>query len=187
MEIASFIIGVIALAVGLMAIPTILQMFFGRPHLVFEADDFTGPEGRILVLKINNPPITNKFFRLCRVEREAGEVMGFFDIQELGTGRIVASTVAGLMQCAPLETMGLSARTLPGFSVGMTVIGTRNGQAQIVDARPARTEPIASGRYVARIVIQRGQDTYRIDQTFRVSDVDHETIWDRRNVVSVRQ
>jgi hypothetical protein len=186
-ETASFVIGIIALLVGIMAIPTILQMFFGRPRLTFEADDFTGSEGRILVLAIKNQPVTNRFLRLVGVEREAGDVIAFFDIQEMGTGRIVTRAVTGLLSCAPLRTVGLQARALPNFTVGLTVISTRNGNASILDARPEKTMPIAPGHYVAHIAIARGQDTYRIDQNFRVATVDHETIWDQRNVVSTRQ
>jgi len=187
METASLVIGVIALLVGIMAIPTILQMFFGRPRFTFEADDFTGPDGRILVLAIKNRPVTNRFLRLVGVEREAGDVIAFFDVQELGTGTILTRSVTGLLSCAPLQTIGLQARALPNFTVGLTVINTREGNASIVDARPERIMPISPGHYVARIAIARGQDTYRIDQTFRVANIDHETIWDQRNVVSIRQ
>jgi hypothetical protein len=187
METASFVIGVIALVVGIMAIPTILQMFYGRPKLAFEADDFTGPEGRILLIKITNQPVKNRFLRFVGVEREAGDLMGFFDIQELGTGRILIRSVTGLLNCAPLLTVGLTARALPNFSVGLVVISTREGRASIVDARPERVMPIETGHYVAHIAITRGQYTYRIDQNFRVAKVDHETIWDQRNVVSTRQ
>jgi hypothetical protein len=186
LEVAGFIVGVIALLVGIMAIPTILQMFFGRPRLTFEADDFTGPDGRILVIAIKNPPITNRFLRLVGVERETGDVIAFFDVRELGTGRIMVRSVTGLLQCAPLQTIGLQARALPGFTVGLTVIGTREGVASIIDARPERSIPIAPGHYSAHIAVMRGQDTYRIDQIFRVATVDHETIWDQRNVVSTR-
>jgi hypothetical protein len=187
LEVASFVIGVIALVVGIMAIPTILQMFFGRPHLTFEADDFTRPEGRILTIATKNQPVKSRFLRFVGVEREAGDLMAFFDIQELGTGRILVRSVTGLLNCAPLRTVGLTARALPNFTVGLVVISTREGNASIIDARPERIMPIAPGHYVAHIAIARGQYTYRIDQTFRVATVDHETIWDQRNVVSTRQ
>lgn len=161
MDIASLVVGIIALLVGIMATPTILQMFFGRPHLTFEADDFTGPEGRILVLAIKNEPVKSRFLRLVGVEREAGDVIAFFDIQELGTGRVLARAVTGLLNCAPLRLIGIQGRALPGFTLGLTVIGTREGRAEIVDARPERTMPIQPGHYVARLAIVRGQDTYK--------------------------
>jgi hypothetical protein len=187
LKLPALFVGIIALVVGIMAIPTILQMFFGRPRLTFEADEFTGPEGRILTIAIKNQPVKNRFLRFVGVEREAGDLIAFFDVQELGTGRILARSIKGHLNCAPLHTKGMTARALPNFTVGLVVISTREGHASIVDARPERIAPIAPGHYVAHIAIVRGQDTYRIDQNFRIAALDHETIWDQRNVVSTRQ
>ncbi len=184
LAIAGIVLGVAALA---MAAPPLFQMMFGRPELTFEADDFTGPDGRILVIAIKNPPVANRFLRHIGVEREASDVVAFFDVQELGTGRLIARTVTGLLSCAVLQTTGLQARALPNFTIGLTVIGTRNGIASIVDARPEKVVSITPGHYVAHIAVVRGQHTYRIDQNFRVAKVDHETMWDQRNVVSIRQ
>lgn len=187
METASFIIGVIALIVGITAIPTILQMFCGRPKLSFEADDFTGPEARILVLAIKNQPVTNKFLLLLGIEREPGDVLAFVDIQEQGTGKLLVRAASGLLQCAPMRTIGLLARSLPGFTVGLTVISTRNGNAHIVDARSEEGIPIGPGHYVAHIAVVRGQNTYAINQAFTVGTEDHRTFWDDRKVVCVRK
>jgi hypothetical protein len=89
MEVAGLVVGVIALVLGIMAIPTILQMLLGRPKLTFEADEFTGSEAKILIVAIKNQPIKNWFLRLIRVEREIGDVTAFFDIVEQGTKRII--------------------------------------------------------------------------------------------------
>jgi len=183
-------LAIIAIALGVVAIimaaPPLFQMFFGRTRLRFEADDFTGPDGRILVLAIKNSPITSKFLRLIGVERETGNISAFFDVQEIGTGRIIARSISGLMQTTHLREMGLEARTIPGFTVGLTIIGTRNGQAHVVAAK-SDPIPISAGHYAAHIAVIRGQDVYRIDQSFRVGSADHETIWYERNVVSTRQ
>jgi len=184
-------LAIVGIALGLaaiaMAIPPLFQMLFGRPRLSFEADDFTGPEGRILVIAIKNAPVANKFLRALGVERETGEVSAFFDIQEQGTGKLIARSVTGLMQTTNLREVGLLARSMPGFTAAVTVISTRQGHAQIVDANPEKIAPLPVGHYIAHIAVVRGQDTYRIDQTFRVAQVDHETIWYERNVVSTRQ
>ncbi len=188
MEIASLVISIIALVVALMAIPTILQMFFGRPHLNFEADDFTGPEGKILVIAIKNLAVKSRLLRLMGVERETGDVNAFFDIQELGTGKIIARAVTGLMQTTHLREIGLQARSAPGFTVGLTIISSRNGQAAVVDGRQELPPtPLSNGHYIAHIAVVRGQNTYRIDQSFRVGNADHETVWYERNVVGIRQ
>jgi hypothetical protein len=178
---------ILGVAAMVMAAPPLFQMFFGRPRLRFEADDFTGPDGRILVIAIKNPPVRNRILRFLGVEREYGDVIAFFDIQELGTGRIVANSVRGQMQTVHLRELGLQGRSMPGFTVGLTVVATRNGQATIVSGNSEEMKDLPLGFYVARISIFRGQDIYRIGQKFRVDATDHKTIWDVRNVVSIRQ
>ncbi len=181
METAGLVVGLVALAVAIMAIPTIFQMLFGRPNLSFEADEFTGPDGKILVIAIKNEPVKNKFLLWMGVEREAGDILAFFEIQEHGTRKFLARSVSGLLQCAPMRTIGLLARSLPGFSVGLTIIGTKDGKATIVDAR-GNPIPIGEGHYTASIDIIRGQKTYKIAQAFTVGKADHQTIWYQRNV-----
>jgi hypothetical protein len=162
-------------------------MLFGRPNFAFEAEDFTGPDGRILVLKIKNEHVTGRFLLSMGVERDAADILAFFSVQELGTKKIIVHSVPGLLQCVPLREIGMQARSLPGFSVGLTVISTRDGNASIVDARPEKTVAITPGHYVAHIAIVRGQLTYRIEQSFTVGKLDHETIWYQRDVASVLQ
>jgi hypothetical protein len=184
LSIAGIILGSVALV---MAIPPLFQMLYGRPKLTFEADDFTGPDGRILVIAIKNQPIKSRLLLLLGVEREPGDVQAFFDIQEQGTGKLLVGAASGLLQCAPMRTMGLLVRSLPGFSVGLTVIGTREGKAHFVNARAETENPIGPGHYIARIAIVRGQHTYNINQTFTVGTEDHMTFWDDRNVVTIRR
>jgi hypothetical protein len=170
-----------------MAAPPLFQMVFGRPELTFEADDFTGPEGRILVIATKNQPVKNRVLLSLGVEREPGDLLAFFDIQEQGTGKFLIRSATGLLQCAPMRTIGLLVRSLPGFSVGLTIIGTREGKAHIVDARSENAIPIVPGHYLAHIAIIRGQQTYSIKQAFTVGTEDHKTFWDNKSVVSIRQ
>lgn len=184
LAIVGVVLGVAAIVMG---VPPLFQMFFGRTRLTFEADDFTGTDGRILVIAIRNPPVANRFLRFIGVERETSDVTGFFDIQELGTQKIVVRSVAGQMQTTNLRQIGLQGRSMPGFTVGLLVIATRNGEASIISAHPEEVITIQPGHYIAHIAVVRGQDTYRIDQGFRVSTIDHETGWYERNVVSTRR
>jgi hypothetical protein len=184
LAIVGTILGLVAIV---LAVPPLLQMLFGRAVFSFEADDFTGPDGRILVLAIKNQPVKGRLLRWMGVEREAADIIAFFGVQEHGTNKIIAHSVPGLLQCAPLRQLGLQARALPGFSVGLTVVSTRDGNASIVDARPDKLVHIDPGQYVARIAVVRGQLTYRIDQSFTVGKLDHETIWHQRTVTGVRE
>ena len=166
MEVAGLVVGVIALVLGIMAIPTILQMLLGRPKLTFEADEFTGSEAKILIVAIKNQPIKNWFLRLIRVEREIGDVTAFFDIVEQGTKRIIVRAIFGKLNCAVTREEGLLVRARPGFTVGLPIIGTKDGAASIVDGRAEDLRPISEGHYTAIISIIRGEQTTKLCRPF---------------------
>jgi hypothetical protein len=86
---------VIGLAATVMAIPPLFQMMFGRPRLEFHADDFTGPDGKLLLIAIKNTKTKSRFLRKIGVEREVGNVHAFIDIQEQGTNRFVRKDIFG--------------------------------------------------------------------------------------------
>jgi hypothetical protein len=179
------IVGIV-LGVGaiILAVPPFFQMLFGRPDIAFETADFTGPKGRTLSIKIKNRPVTNRLLRSIGVEREVGDILAYIGIQKQGTNEIIVPAIPGLLQCIPLQTIGLQARSLPGFAVSLTVIHTLNGAATVVDARPDNIIPISAGLYVASITIVRGDRDYKIAQSFTIGKLDHQTVWHRTDVVS---
>ena len=187
MEILNLVVGVLALVIGTLAIPPLLQMIFGRPRLTFEADEFAGSEGRILVFAMKNQSTKSWLLRTLGVERESGDVIAFLEIQEQGTGRIVATAIRGRLLNAPVSVEGIMARAMPGFTVGLCVIGINGGHAVIVDARDDKILPIAEGLYTAFATVICGEQTHQIMQRFRVSNVDHETIWNSREVIVVKR
>jgi hypothetical protein len=183
MEIASLIIGIVALA---LAVPTVLQMYFGRPRLAITSDDFTGSEGRILVVSIKNAPV--RLLRWLGVEREAGDVTAFIDIQEQGSNRYLERTLPALIESAPMRSIGILGKLLPGFSVGVIVLSTKDGRASIVTAKAEQqTIAISPGHYIAHVDILRGQTSHRVWQAFRVGYQDHETIWAHPGVFRKRR
>jgi len=184
MATTGFIIGFIALVVGVMALPTIFQMIFGRPKLTFEADEFTGSDGKILLIAIQNQPVTNRLLRLMGVERDEGEITAFVDVHEDGTKRIIARSMSGALNCPVMRVEGLRVKTLPGFTCGLTIIGIKNGSASIVDGRHG-PRPLEQGHYVAIATIIRGQKTYKVGQKFVIGDADHTTYWYSRDVTKL--
>ena len=67
------VVAVVALLVALMALPTAIQMFWGRATLriSFEARPSTRKEDVIILwCQLLNPPVTNRLLRVLHVERE---------------------------------------------------------------------------------------------------------------------
>jgi hypothetical protein len=117
-----------------MAAPPLLQMIYGRPRLEFDCQEFTGTDGKQLIIRIKNQ-VTNRLLRKLGVEREAGDILAYFDIQEQGTNRFVKKDVSALLQCAPLREAGILTRSLPAFSVGLVVVHAKDDTTWIIDAK----------------------------------------------------
>jgi hypothetical protein len=174
LAVAGIVIGLAAVA---MAAPPLFQMIFGRPQLEFETDEFTGPDGKLLLIAVKNKKTKSRFLRKIGVERETGNLLAFLDIQEQGTGRFVAKDVSARLANAATREEGLSVRALPSFSVGVLVVHTHGSHTEIVDARSDESRSISEGDYTAHATIVCGEQVHQLRRNFKVGKGEHLTIW----------
>ncbi|MGO9786668.1 MAG: hypothetical protein ACLPL5_07665 [Stellaceae bacterium] len=178
MEVAGIVISVVALGLGLMALPTVFQMFFGRPKLDLGEDEYTGPDGKSLFITVKNRPIKNRFLKFIRVVREVGDVSAFFDIQQQGSNLFVAKDISGSLHNSALRESGLMVRAFPGRTIGLTVIHFEKGTAYVVDARAqGGFKELPEGDYVVNAVIFCGEQIYKIKKLLKVGKEAHLTFW----------
>jgi hypothetical protein len=169
--------GIVLALIGiLMALPPLLQMFCGRPQLDIAADEFTGPDGKQLLIHLKNRS-TSRILRKFGVERTIGNVLGFFDIQEQGTNKFIQKDIAGVMLCAPLKEVGLQVPALPGFSVGMSIVQTKGATTWICDAKAETMTRIGVGDYTVFATIFCGEQLHKIRKNFKVGTAEHLTFW----------
>ncbi|MDR3577201.1 MAG: hypothetical protein P4L50_25345 [Anaerolineaceae bacterium] len=91
---ASFIIAVIALLVAIITLPTVIQMFFGKPKIDIIPHLHIGDNGyRTLRCYIANAPIKSKILRWMGIVRSDAEVGCDFAIFEMGTNRKIVEFV----------------------------------------------------------------------------------------------
>jgi hypothetical protein len=177
MDLVSLVIGIVALVLAVIALPR-----WGRPRLSLLADDFTGPEGRILVIKVKNLP-TPRWAKPLGIERQTGQIQATFDIQERGTNKFVARSIPATIHSSPLRRSGLLMPALPGFSVGVVVlsIGIKNpgiDRAGYLDARiDDGTTLINPGWYTLKAAILCGEQIYIFTNDFKVGRLPHELFW----------
>jgi len=179
MEIAGLLIGII----GLMALPTVFQMIFGRPRLSFWTDEFTGPDGRILLFAFKNEEVSNWLLRMLRVEREARDVQVFFNVQEQGTHKIIVKAASGLLNNVAKQEIAIRTETPPGFTVAATIVGTKDGAADLLEGRTGNYIPIPPGHYNAYVSVLCGARQYNFIEPFQIGLQDYQTIWPRRGPV----
>jgi hypothetical protein len=172
----------IALVLSLMALLLVFQMFWGRPELRLAADEFTGSEGKILLIQVKNLP-TGKWGRRLGVERQTGQVQASFDIQEQGSKKFIVKSVPGLIQCPPIRESGLLMQALPGFTIGVVVLGFgKNASGKempgIVDVRAGEiTIPINEGHYTVYVHVFCGEQIYNFRKDLKVGSKPHQTFW----------
>jgi hypothetical protein len=90
MELAALIIGVVALIISMMALPTVLQMFWGRPRVRIDFSSWDNPKR--LVCELHYVPITNPILWRLGVRRESSVISVYFNISEAETNRTILDT-----------------------------------------------------------------------------------------------
>jgi hypothetical protein len=71
----------------------------------------------------------------------------------------------------------LLTRALPGFSVGMSIVHSKDADTWICDAKADALEPIAAGDYTVCAMIICGEQVHRFRKNFRVGAAQHLTFW----------
>src|SRR5271169_3673399 len=92
MDIAALIIASMALVFSIMALPTVFQMFFGKPNFRAEFGEFRDNGRRDLRFLIWNEPITNSLLKMLGVIRTPAEVTAEFSVERL-SGEIVKTKI----------------------------------------------------------------------------------------------
>ena len=175
--IAGLVIGVPAL---IMAVPPFFQMLWGRPRLDISFDEHTNEDGKQLIVSIKNRHTENRFLRGIGVEREIGNVLGFFDIQEQRTNKFIKQHLSAYVSCPPTREMGLLVRALPLFHVGLHLVHARDDKCWIIDGRTVENsefEELPRGDYLARVTVVCGEQVHNRARAFRVGKSQHETFW----------
>src|ERR1700691_6016597 len=179
MEIADFIIALVALVVALMGVPPFLGMMYGKPAIQVSFDESFETNGKYLLCVIRNLPITNRFLKLVGVTSTPTEVLALFDIQEYGTQKIIASAFRARLTNSANHMRGLSLVAKPPFPVAFTLaIHDQNG-AHALNYAPSekKTVDLPPGEYVAAVKIGLDDGTLFKSRTFTVGDIKERTCW----------
>ena len=168
---------VLSLAAIVMAAPPLLQMLCGRPRLEFAADEFTGPDGKQLLITIKNKRIDSRFLRKIGVERVIGNVLAYFDIQEQGTNKFIKKDISGFLHSAASRESGVLVSARPAFTLGIPIVHTKDTNTWIVDARSEELETIGAGNYTVIATIICGGQVHVVRKNFKVGTAPHLSFW----------
>ncbi len=168
MVVAGFIIGILALVVAIVALPTAAQMFWGRPKVSLSVHQEQADWGKMLTCRIANQPIDSSFLRKIRVYRQdASDVAVSFTIRKEGKGReTLAEVEPDIRIRSGKET---SDTRIPGSRNyrWFSLVVWRNKCNDVVVAGPEPVRPLRPGRYVASIRVS-STEPICLEEVFKV-------------------
>jgi hypothetical protein len=153
-------LGALGVAVGIVTLPTALQMFFGRPKIAFGFSDHHEADLYMLRCHVSNSPIESKALRRLGVIRSSVCIGADVKLVEHGTNRIIIPLLR--MRLATDKETGLQV-DLP-FSIAparCNVIGHIPGNGTFVAPQDGGDQAIQlnDGVYVLKIDIETSHQT----------------------------
>ena len=168
---AEWTVAIIGAVAFLMAVPSLLQMYFGRPKIHVEFRFYEDELNRYLVCEIYNLFVTRRLLKLLGVRRSTAEdVHGLVSITEEGTKRIIlADDPAAIVQ--QRRQFGYRVSIPASFqphSIGL--IGQTKSDRSVEIMHETKRRPIAAGFYIAHVKIIETDNVIEASTKFEVGE-----------------
>ena len=169
MALAGVIIGSVALVLALMALPTVLQMIFGKPVITIDFSIINVDSGRVLQCRLFSFPIKQPLLRILGVRRMIAEdVVAHLTITELNKrDQRIHSGVPDIVTfrgTKPAQQISIPPSTFP-VRIGIATISEAQGLVRLY-SDDTILEP---ARYCAFVEVQMEDKTYNSERNFHVS------------------
>jgi hypothetical protein len=180
--VVALVISFVALAAGVVTLPTAFQMFWGRPTIVFEFSEIVGEHGKELVCGLSNAPIESKILRRLGVHREMAIVTAKFRVCEAGSNHIVMDTAqARLIDIAGGNSTGSIRGTVSDQIFPLTFQCAfhprESAQAMAVDPWGKAVTPLLPGRYRVDVDVICGDTIFSKRRDLTVGNTPLLTYW----------
>lgn len=168
--------------------PSIFQMIFGRARVTKEYDIDAQELNRLLIIYLNNPPVTNRILKLIGVRRETVQSLtAEFQISEVGTNKIIAPIRHARLYSDDEQTdLGRDRILLPptfSVSASMTIAywDVESKNVKIMHDRLRLPETITSGLYRATIIFFVNGLPQKVTKVFCVGSKPDDLMWVKTN------
>lgn len=172
-------VSIAALGLGLFALPTALQMFFGRPKIRLEFNTAVVKRSKVLRCYVINEYITNEFFRFVGVTRDPMVIAIGFGVVRAGSNEEVVNIVRPLINVEtgkPQLRVRLSGRLPAIFAVASI---DEEGKAAIMnrDEDEGGHIDIPQGRYIVKISVVGPEWTKKFCGEFTIGRTQEQSYW----------
>ncbi len=134
MALAAFIISILALVVALMAFPTVLQVFWGKPKLIIDFGVQEVKGGKVLQGELYNQPIRSKLLQILGIRRMvADDIVVSFSIKN--GSNAIAEIIPSLISHAgisPAQRISLPPSIFPS-QFGIAIVEDAEGLVRVFE------------------------------------------------------
>ncbi len=134
MALAAFIISILALVVALMAFPTVLQVFWGKPKLIIDFGVQEVKGGKVLQGELYNQPIRSKLLQILGIRRMvADDIVVSFSIKN--GSNAIAEIIPSLIShagIAPAQRISLPPSIFPS-QFGIAIVEDAEGLVRVFE------------------------------------------------------
>lgn len=173
-----------AFGIAIVALPTILQMFWGRPLLRVEFDRAVEDQERMLAVYLKNPPIKSRTLSRMGVRRESIQSLAAsFQIAEVGSGRVLDPIRHGIfftdeeLEPRPKERVALPPTYSVATSFGVAKWMPDTNSVVVPPDRLRGALPLAAGYYLAKVVVMVDGEPKNYERRFKVGANPDDLVW----------
>ncbi|MGD0353147.1 MAG: hypothetical protein ABSB38_06600 [Dehalococcoidia bacterium] len=177
MALAAFIISILALVVALMALPTVFQVFLGKPKLIIHFGVREVKGGKVLQGELYNPQIRSRLLQIVGIRRMvADDIVVRFSIKNGNDGsNAVAEIVPSLIShagIAPAQRISLPPSIFPS-QFGIATVEDAEGLVRVFE----QDEILGLGLYHVFVEVAVECKTITAQRDFKVINKPPFAVW----------
>lgn len=170
-------IALAALLLGAMALPTVFQMFWGRPQITFWFNRVEDERDTLLLIHLQNFPIGNRVLSWMGVSREEAHFHVVVTVRDDGGNQILKYTEPPISSGDPFKPNQYHLHAGPS-PITLETLGANGQHARIYyEEKPNSYHDFPPGNYLLRLDVWVGERIFFEERTFVVTGNSRKSYW----------
>jgi hypothetical protein len=175
----SFIMSIVALVMAVVTLPTVFQMYGGKPSIDVSPNVHDIKGVRVLRFFIRNRPVTSRFLKTIGVVRQATDILVNFNVCEAGSGKVVTNMVRAQLRNERHErAMQISLASYIPAIVALIICDEEGSSKIITEEELSAGVPVTRGRYRIQFnIIYAHNRHFKFTAEFSVGNKPEDPYW----------
>jgi hypothetical protein len=180
LDLIALILGIIGTVLGLVALPTVFQMFWGRPNITidFDSRDFGERHAEVLRCRVFNSPVSGRLLRKMGITRSVAHIFVTFTVREVGTNRPIIENVLTTKQIqeGAHSTITLQPSLMPKV-FPLVTIESGGESGFVLREGSKRDSDLEVGIYKAIVSVSAAEKNFQASRQFTIGRSLEECYW----------